>query len=236
MRAVILAGGKGRRLYPYTTILPKPLMPIGEMPILEVVIRQLEYYGIKNITLSVGHLANLIQSFFKNGEQFNVNIDYSIEDFPLGTAGPLKLVNNLQDTFIVMNGDILTTLNFEKLYEYHKKSGSIATISIYPREVKIDFGVIEYTGNLLTDYIEKPKYDFSVSMGIYVFEPDALKYIAKGEYLDINDLILNMKNNGEQVSCYREDCFWLDIGRKDDYEVAVRKFEEMKSEFLKNEK
>jgi len=236
MRAVILAGGKGRRLYPYTTILPKPLMPIGEMPILEVVIRQLEYYGIKNITLSVGHLANLIQAFFKNGEQFNVNIDYSIEDFPLGTAGPLKLVNNLQDTFIVMNGDILTTLNFEKLYEYHKKSGSIATISIYPREVKIDFGVIEYTGNLLTDYIEKPKYDFSVSMGIYVFEPDALKYIAKGEYLDINDLILNMKNNGEQVSCYREDCFWLDIGRKDDYEVAVRKFEEMKSEFLKNEK
>ena len=232
-RAVILAGGKGRRLAPFTAVLPKPLMPIGDIPILEVVIRQLKYYGYDRITFSVGHLANLIQAFFGDGSKFGITFDYSVEDAPLGTAGPLTLAEGLDESFLVMNGDILTTLDFKAFMEYHRSCNAMVTICIYPRQVKIDFGVIQTDKGLLSDYIEKPTYSFDVSMGIYAFEPEALKYMKKGIYLDIPDLILRLKNAGGKIACYKPDCYWLDIGRLDDYETAVKVFEERKDQFLK---
>ena len=167
MKAVLLAGGKGRRLYPYSTVLPKPLMPIGDMPILEIIIRQLKHYGITDLVISVGHMANLIQAFFGNGERWDMSIEYSIENEPLGTAGPLKLIDSLDSDFILMNGDVLTTLNYNNLAEFHKSENSIFTVATFERTSKIDFGVLETNESRIVDYIEKPVYHFDVSMGVY---------------------------------------------------------------------
>ncbi|MFC1563086.1 sugar phosphate nucleotidyltransferase [candidate division KSB1 bacterium] len=233
MKAIILAGGKGPRLMPYSAILPKPLMPIGENAILEIVIKQLKYYGFNEITFAVGHLAHLIRTYFGDGEIIDVSIKYSFEDKALGTAGPLKQIKNLDDTFLVMNGDILTSLDYTKLYNFHKKMNSDATIAIYKRDVKIDFGVIEHNNSILENYIEKPTYSFYVSMGVYIFEPSVLDFIGDGEELDIPHLMLRLKKNNKKVACYSFDGLWLDIGRIDDYEEAQSVFEKNKSKFLK---
>lgn len=226
MHAVILAGGKGRRLTPYTTVLPKPLMPIGNMPILEVILRQLKTAGITQITIAVGYLAELLMAFFGNGERLGLEINYSLEERPLGTAGPLALIQGLNDTFIVMNGDVLTDLDYKDLIQYHKHQGGIATIATCKRTVKIDFGVIEVNeNNFLTGYIEKPTFDYRVSMGIYVFEPEVLKYIPKNQYLDFPDLVQILLKNGKRVATYPFDGYWLDIGRHDDYKRAIEEFE-----------
>lgn len=235
MQAVILAGGKGRRLAPYTTVLPKPLMPIGDMPILEVILRQLKSAGITQITMAVGYLAELIMAFFGNGERLGLKISYSLEDKPLGTAGPLALIKDLNDTFIVMNGDILTDLDYRNLIQYHKRRGGIATIAAYKRKVKIDFGVIETNDkNLLIDYIEKPSFDYCVSMGIYVFEPEVLEYIPKNQYLDFPDLVKKMLKS-EKIIIYPFTGYWLDIGRPDDYETAIKEFNKNRNCFIKDE-
>jgi len=168
MRAVILAGGKGQRLRPYTTVLPKPLMPIGDMPILEVVLRQLKAAGVTRVTMAVGYLAELMQAFFGNGARLGLDIDYSFEEKPLGTVGPLTLIPSLRDEseFLMMNGDVLTTIDYSKLIAHHRKAGADVTIATYKREVKIDFGVIETNADdLLTGYVEKPRFDYRVSMG-----------------------------------------------------------------------
>ncbi len=171
MKAVILAGGKGARLAPYTKILPKPLMPIGDMPILEVLLRQMKAINIHEVILTVGHLSELLKAFFQGGSQWGLNIHYSYEDKPLGTAGPLSLVEGLDDTFLVANGDVLTTLHLCDLVDFHKKEGAIATIAVHCRHVKIDFGVIEWeNAPQIGQYIEKPTINYMVSMGIYVFE------------------------------------------------------------------
>ena len=177
MRAVILAGGKGQRLRPYTTVLPKPLMPIGDMPILEVVLRQLKAAGITRVTMAVGHLADLLQAFFGNGSRFGLAIDYSFEEKPLGTVGPLTLIDSLADErdFLVMNGDVLTTIDYSRLIARHRDAGADVTIATFRREVKIDFGVIEAgADDLLTGYVEKPRFDYRVSMGIYCFDAKVL--------------------------------------------------------------
>jgi len=233
VRIVILAGGKGTRLKPYTTVFPKPLMPIGEMPILEVVIRQLKSFGFEKITLSVNHLADLIQTFFGDGSQFGVDISYCMEDKPLGTAGSISLVEDLTDTFMVMNGDLLTTIDYSALVDRHIKSNAIATIGIFPREVKIDFGVLELgdQGQLLA-YTEKPKLEYMVSMGVNVFNKSVLEFIPHGEYLDIPTLMMNLKKAGKPVLGYRSECEWLDIGRPDDYEQAVLEFERARGKYL----
>jgi NDP-sugar pyrophosphorylase family protein len=233
MRAVILAGGKGTRLAPYTTILPKPLMPIGDMPILEVIIRQLKRAQVKQITIAVGHLSNLLMAFFEKGQRYGLKIDYSVEDQPLGTAGPLALIDNLEDTFIVMNGDVLTTLDYAALVAYHRQRKAIATIAMHARSIKIDLGVIETDGNnVLTGYIEKPVYDYRVSMGVYVFESKVLQYLVRGEHINFNDLILKLIEAKEMVVAYPYDGYWLDIGRPDDYTQAVQEFERLRNEFL----
>jgi len=235
MKAVVLAGGKGARLAPYTTILPKPLMAIGDMPILEVMLLQMKNAGIEHVVLTVGHLSELLRSFFKDGSQFGINITYSYESCPLGTAGPIALVDGLDETFLVSNGDVLTTLNLSDLIAFHREQKAIATIAAHHRQSKIDLGVIQKNGDhLITGYIEKPVYDFMVSMGIYVFEPAVLNYIDRNQYLDIPDLIKKLIAAGERIVEYEFNGYWEDLGRPDDYARASRDFEKMRPEFLPN--
>ena len=235
IRVVILAGGKGTRLKPYTTVFPKPLMPIGDMPILEVVLRQLKLYGFEKITLSVNHLAELIQTFFGDGSKLGLEISYCMEDEPLGTAGSISQVSNITDTFLVMNGDLLTTLDYSAIVQSHIDSGSVATIGVFPREVKIDFGVLELgSKDELVAYKEKPRFEYIVSMGVNVFDKSVLEFIQKGQYLDIPTLMMNLKDAGKKVMTFRGECEWLDIGRPDDYEQAVTEFERSREKYLKN--
>jgi NDP-sugar pyrophosphorylase family protein len=233
MKAIILAGGKGTRLAPYTIVFPKPLMPLDDIPILEVIIRQLSYYRFTDITMAVGHLAELIMAYFNDGARFGVDIRYSKEPKPLGTAGPLALLPGLDETFMVMNGDVLTMLDFSALYRYHQQSGAIATIAMHKRSVKIDLGVIESDAqNLITGYIEKPTYHYQVSMGIYLFEPRVLQFIPPGERLDFPDLVLKLLAAGEKVHGYPYEGYWLDIGRPDDYAQAVEEFTRLRKQFI----
>ena len=233
MKAVILAGGKGTRLAPYTTVLPKPLMPIGDMPILEIVLRQMANYGFKEVTLAVGYLAELLMAYCGDGSKFGISVDYSREEHPLGTAGPIALVSNLDDTFLVMNGDLLTTLDYGEMYRYHKERKAIATLAAYQREVKIDLGVIDIDDDdWVKDYIEKPTYKYSVSTGVYIFEPQVLDFIIPDQRLDLPELVLRLIDQGHPVNVYRFDGYWLDIGRHDDYEKANDQFSANRDAFL----
>lgn len=235
MQALILAGGKGTRLQPYTTVLPKPLMPVGGYPILEIILRQLKKLGIEEIILAVGYMEHLFQALLKTGEQFGLKIRYSIEEKELGTAGPISLViDQLEGDFLVMNGDLLTTLNYAKLLEYHKSNNSAATIALYQREVKVDFGVIESDDKgQLAQYIEKPVYTFDVSMGVNVLNKKMVTpFLQPGKHLNIPELMMNLHHQGLKVSSYREKCLWLDIGRIDDYKEAVDLFESNMDKFI----
>jgi NDP-sugar pyrophosphorylase family protein len=233
MKSVILAGGKGTRLAPYTKILPKPLLPIGDMPILEILLRQLKRAGVDEAVLTVGHLAQLLRLFFQDGQSLGLKIRYSVEDRPLGTAGPLALVDGLTETFFVTNGDVLTTLDFAALVAEHRRSGATATIAMHQRQVKIDLGVIELgRENQIVGYIEKPLYTYQVSMGIYVFEPRVLPYIPYNQYLDFPDLVLRLIEAGEKVQGYPFDGYWQDLGRPDDYEQAIAEFETLRPQIL----
>jgi len=233
MDAIILAGGKGTRLAPYTTIFPKPLMPIGDMPILEVVLRQLRSYGFTKVTMAVGYLSELLETYFGNGSKYGIHIQYSRENEPLGTAGPLAMIENLTTPFLVMNGDILTTLNYTVLVNYHKEKKAIATIAMHQRTVDVDFGVIEPNkSDEIINYIEKPTLKYLVSMGIYIFETKVLSYIKPKEKLDFPDLVKKLLENGEKVVGYPSNDYWLDIGRHDDYEKAVNEFEQNKKNFF----
>lgn len=235
MKAVVLAGGKGARLAPYTTILPKPLMPIGDMPILEVILLQMKEAGIEHVVLTVGHLSELLRTFFRDGSQFGIKITYNYEQYPLGTAGPIALINGLDDTFLVANGDVLTTLNLRDLIQFHREQKAIATIAAHHRQSKIDLGVLQKDGDCrVTGYIEKPVYDFMVSMGIYAFEPAVITYIKPGEYLDFPDLVRKLIEAGEKVVEYEFDGYWQDLGRPDDYARASKDFENMRAQFLRN--
>ena len=232
MQAVILAGGKGTRLRPFTTNIPKPLVPIGDMPILEVVLRQLKQKGFTDIVLAVNHLAELMMAFFGDGRKLGLNIRYSLEDRILGTAGPLSIIEGLHENFLVMNGDILTTLDYSKLMTYHLASASQMTISAYEKSVKIDLGVLECSGTKFGKYIEKPTYNFLVSMGIYAMNRNIVELIPRDQKLDLPDLVTAAKQRGLDVNIYRDDYYWLDIGRAEDYETANEIFEQRKSEFL----
>ena len=226
MKAVVLAGGKGARLAPYTKVLPKPLMPIGDMPILEILLRQMHRAGVDEVVLTVGHLAGLLRAFFQDGQDLGLNIRYSYEEEPLGTAGPLSLVEGLDDTFLVTNGDVLTTLDLRQLVDFHRRSGAAATIATHARQVNVDLGVIQFNGaNEVSGYIEKPSYEFQVSMGIYVFEPRVLGFIEHNQHLDFPDLVLRLLAEEESVIGYPFDGYWQDLGRQDDYEQAVQEFE-----------
>lgn len=230
---MILAGGKGSRLAPYTTVLPKPLMPIGDMPILEIVLKQLKRSGFDDVVIAVGHLASLIRAYFGDGSELGIRIEYIHEASPLGTAGPLGNIEGLTDTFLVMNGDILTDLDYRKLAESHRAGGSIMTIATYKRTVKIDFGVLDIVDGHVSAYIEKPTLDYVVSMGIYMMEPAVRNHLKPGEYLDLPDLVRLILASGERVRAYPFDGRWLDIGRQEDFMEAQTRFEEDRHHFLK---
>jgi NDP-mannose synthase len=233
MKAIVLAGGKGARLAPYTKILPKPLMPIGDMPILEVLLRQMKRAGIDDVIITVGHLADLLRAFFQDGSNLGLHITYSFEDSPLGTAGPLSLVTGLDRTFLVTNGDVLTTLDLKELIQFHLEQKATATIAVHRRKVDIDFGVVQCDENSrMVGYIEKPSIDYLVSMGIYVFEPRVLSFIPHNQYLDLPDLVKNMMAAGEKVAGFPYSGYWQDLGRPDDYERATDDFDSMRKNFL----
>lgn len=235
MQAVILAGGKGTRLKPYTTVFPKPLMPVGDYPILEIVIRQLKWAGFNKVTMAVGHLKELIQTFFGDGKTWDMQIDYSFEEKPLGTAAPLKMIKEFDDHFLVMNGDVLTDIDFEEFFQYHKDNGALCTIAMYQKPVKIDLGVLEINdSNSLTDYIEKPTLNYHVSMGVYAFRKEVLNYIPDNEYFDFPHLVKKLLSENITVKGYPFNGLWLDIGRPSDYEEAVETFEKNIDKFLRD--
>ncbi len=234
-QAVILCGGKGTRLRPYTVVLPKPLMPIGEFPILEVIIRQLKENGFSDLIFAVNHQAELIKAFFGKGEKWGINISYSLENKPLSTMGPLKLIQNLDSNFLVMNGDILTDLDFSNFYEEHVKSKSIFSISSYNRTHINDYGVlIKNEANKLEDFKEKPSTNFEVSMGIYMASSEVLKVIPDDTFYGFDHLMKDLIELKKYPSVRRHSGYWLDIGRPDDYSIAIDEFEKNKNLFLKS--
>ena len=231
MRAVMLAGGKGVRLHPFTVVFPKPLVPLGDRPIIEVLIQRLIAFGITDITLTLGHLAELIKAYFQHRPQLTAQarLRYVDEEEPTGTAGSLASVEGLDQTFLVMNGDLLTDLDFDALVSFHRRHGAALTIAAHRRQVKIDLGVLECGDDYrIIGYNEKPELSYDVSMGIYVYEPSVLKFIAPGTYLDFPDLVLKLIAAGEKVCAMPCDCLWLDIGRPDDYARAQEIYAEGK--------
>jgi NDP-mannose synthase len=220
-RAIILAGGKGTRLKPYTIALPKPLVPIGDEPILEIIIKQLIQHGFDHITITVNHLADIIRAFFGNGEKWGIKIDYSLESKPLSTMGPLSLIKDLPEDFLIMNGDVLSDINFSDLISYHKTNKSIFTVSSFKREQKSDYGVLEIGQNRkLTGFKEKPVVEYDVSMGIYIANKKILDYIPYNNAYGFDDLMLDLIADNNPAHIVRHNGYWLDIGRPDDYAKA----------------
>jgi NDP-mannose synthase len=223
MQALIMAGGKGSRLYPYSASLPKPLMPLGDKPVLEILMNQLRAAGITEIILAVNHLRHLLEAFFGDGSRLGVSVTYSFEDRPLGTAGPIGLVlDRLEDDFMLMNGDLLTTLDMGALLADHRNRKADATIGIYQRELQSEFGLLEVDESMrMIGYREKPTYRQLVSMGVYALRRDSVRpFVAPGEHLDMPTLVQSMQLKGGKVFCHRQNCFWLDIGRPEDFAEA----------------
>jgi NDP-sugar pyrophosphorylase family protein len=224
-RAVILAGGKGTRLKPYTVTLPKPLVPIGEMPIIEIIILQLRKYGFSHITITVNHLAEIIKAFCGNGSKWGIHIDYTLEEKALSTMGPLTLISDLPDNFLVLNGDILTDLDFNKLFTEHKLKCNNFTIAAYQRKEIIDYGVLSVdNNNKLIDFKEKPLFDSLVSMGVYIVNKSVVKLIPENTFFGFDHLMKLLISRNEYPDVYPYNGRWLDIGRPDDYEIAVNNF------------
>ena len=231
MRAIILAGGKGTRLRPYTVTFPKPLVPLGgEMPVLEIIIRQLSRQGVRHVTLAVNHLANLIQAFFQDGSKWGLRIDYSLEEKPLGTIGPLTLLPDLPENFLVMNGDVLCDLDFAGFYRAHCEAGTDITVSVCPREQLVNYGVLKFEPEgRITEFVEKPRYAFCVSMGVYCINRRVIERLKAGAAYGFDNLMLDGIRDGLKMNARRFEGYWVDIGRPEDYESADANFAEIKT-------
>ena len=240
MRAVVLAGGQGARLRPYTAVLPKPLLPIGDGPVLEIIIQQLHAGGFDHITMATGYMAELIEAVLNHrraGDGTNGGtIDFVREAEPLGTAGPLAMIEDLDTPFLVMNGDVLTDLDYGKLLADHVSSGAVATIATTTRRIQVTLGILECADDRdpdrLTGYVEKPLMTYDVSMGVYCFSPAILSYIEPGLYLDLPELVLRLVEHGETVRAWRSDAYWVDLGRREDYERAISEFDSMRDRLV----
>ena len=231
-QAVILAGGKGTRLAPFTTVLPKPLLPIGNRAILEVVVEQLAEARFTDLTFAVGYLPHLIEAVFKDGHDYGVDISYHREVNPTGTAGVLADLRHLDEPFLMMNGDVLTTLGYRELYEAHCDSGNALTVATHRRSIRSDYGVLHLDGQLdstrrVIGWEEKPEHTHVVSMGVYVVSPHVCDYVDDDVATDLPDVVMRLLDAGEQVGSYDYEGLWLDIGRHDDYELAVTEYEKL---------
>jgi len=232
---VILAGGKGTRLRPYTTVIPKPLMPIGEYPILEVIVRQLAFWRFDHITMAVNHQANLIKAFFGDGERWGVQIDYSLEAKALSTVAPLCLIHDLPDTFLLLNGDVLTDLDLDWFYSNHESGQRIFTIAAHRRQHAVDYGVLHVdSANILSGFSEKPAVEYLVSMGIYMVNRSVLSAVPPDQPYGFDNLMTDLLARGERVNVEVYDGYWLDIGRPEDYSQAIEEFEQHQFRFLKH--
>jgi NDP-sugar pyrophosphorylase family protein len=237
MKAIVMAGGKGTRLHPYSAHFPKPLMPLGDMPVLELLLRQFKRAGVEEVFLAVNHLRHLIEAFFGDGSRMGLKLHYSIEDKPLGTAGPIAAVlDRLGDDFIMANGDLLTTLDIAAMIGFHRTHGADATIGVYQRDVKIDFGILDVDPEMrMVGYREKPSFTHLLSMGIYVLNTSKVRnFVQPDTHLDMPDLLRLMVGSGGEVRCFRDDCFWLDIGRPEDFARAQEMYEKDPGIFLRN--
>ena len=235
-RAIILAGGKGTRLKPYTIALPKPLVPIHEFPILEIIVRQLASQGFDHITITTNHLSDLIKAFFGNGSKWNIKIDYSLENKPLSTMGPLTLIKDLPDNFLIMNGDVLTDLNFKNFLEKHISEKNIFSISSYSRVEKSEYGVLELNGNnQLINFHEKPEHKIHVSMGVYAASKEILSSIPENTFFGFDHLMDKLIKHSILPKVFPFSGYWMDIGRPDDYQQASDDFDTMKNKLLPND-
>lgn len=226
MKAVLLAGGRGRRLEPFTTTIPKPLFPLGEKPILQIIIEQLIKVGITEFIISIGYLGELIEAYFGNGLKFNCRIEYIRESTPLGTAGAISLIPKIKDDFIFMNGDILTTMNFIEAYNYHKNNNNLLTLCTYKKSVKSSLGIINIDEQSnVTSYLEKPTNEYLVSSGIYIMHPKIKNYINKNEKIDLPQLIQRLIRKDMKVKTFDITGAWFDIGTPGDLEMALKFYE-----------
>ncbi|MBI4618328.1 MAG: nucleotidyltransferase family protein [Planctomycetes bacterium] len=232
-RAVILAGGKGRRLYPYTACLPKPLVPVGDRPIVETLLLQLQRAGIDHVTFATGHLAELIMAFFGSGEKYGIRIDYAVEEKPLGTVGPLRRIDGLSECFFVLNGDLLTDVSFAELARFHQEQGTVLTVATYRKRIQVGLGVLE-TGpdHRVRRFQEKPNLEFDASMGIYVFDPRILQFIPEDRAMGFDELMAELLSRGEGIASYRHNGAWYDIGSPEDYQRAIEEFESNPGRFV----
>lgn len=233
-RAVILAGGKGTRLHPYTVAFPKPLVPVGEYPVLEIIIRQLRRAGITRVTLAVNHHANLIQAYFGDGEAWGLRIDYSRETEALSTIAPLRLIPDLPESFLLMNGDVLTDLDYRELWQAHRAADAMFTVAASTRRHTTDYGVLEVdaSGRRLTGFREKPTSDFHVSMGVYVVDRRVVDGIPPTGPYGFDDLMLDLLARDAPVYVHQHPGYWLDIGRPDDYARAADEFGQLRARLL----
>ena len=223
---VILAGGKGTRLQPFTIAIPKPLVPVADKPILEIIIIQLVKQGFHRVIITVNHQADIIMAYFGDGRKWGIKIEYSLEDTPLGTIGPIKLLRDLPDHFLVINGDVLSDIEYASFLDRHIESGKVFSIASYRRIQKNDYGVLEVEGNILTGFREKPEVQFIVSMGIYAVSREVTEYIPDGQYFGFDMLMNSFLEKKIEVAIYEHTGYWMDIGRPDDYVRADRDIEE----------
>jgi NDP-sugar pyrophosphorylase family protein len=234
MRAVILAGGKGTRLAPFTAVIPKPLIPVSGMPILEIILRQLRLHGFDDIVLCVGYLPQLISAYFGDGRAFGVKITYVTEETPLGTAGPLALVPQARHPILVMNADVLSSVSYSDLFAHHRDTDAALTISLHTKQVKLDLGVLTVgDSSRIVEYREKPSFEYKVSMGVYVVSPRVHAMIRQSrERVDFPDLVSRLIGAHHSISAYTFNGYWLDIGRPAEYEQACADFERLRDLFF----
>lgn len=234
MHAVILAGGKGTRLRPFTTCVPKPLVPIGDRySILEILLLQLRHHGVSSVTLAIGHMGGLIRAFIGDGARFDLDVHYVCEDHPLGTVGPLlPVLDDLPEQFLMMNGDVLTDINFAALYRAHLEGGAPLTVATYQRHVSSEFGVLDVKEGHIVGFLEKPVFDFDVSMGVYAFDRETLRDYVPGQSLGVDVLILDLLRRGAAPATFPFGGYWLDIGRPDDYDQANAQFADLQYQLL----
>ncbi|MGC8494386.1 MAG: sugar phosphate nucleotidyltransferase [Syntrophobacteraceae bacterium] len=225
MKAIIQAGGKGTRLRPYTHVMPKPLMPVGDLPVVEITLKYLRRWGIRDVFITTGYLGHLIRSLCSDGHQWDMNISYTREPEPLGTVGALHLLNgNISETFLTLNGDLITDLNLRDFVNFHRQNGGILTIAATQKVVKIDLGVLDCETHRMIGFREKPVMSFTVSMGIYCMEPELLEIIPRGVPFGFDDLVHELMSRGERINVYEHHGLWLDIGREEDFMHAQNAF------------